>query len=132
MMFIYVLKGLKISEVLKLSNVSKVKKRMQWRGPGYERGYGLSYRLSTAILSVGLLTGLLACTACTRLNRPPTCEEQAMVKETLIETSPRAENKQPKAVPEFKFTFGGPKRERVEFPAPEEPPSDRDIYLENH
>lgn len=79
-----------------------------------------------------LCFGLLSCVGCTRLNRPPTIEEQIMVKETLEETSPRAENNQPKAIPEFKFTFGGPKRQRVDFPAKDDEVSDRDIRLENN
>ena len=90
--------------------------------------FGYRFGINTAVLAASLIIF----TGCTRLNRSPTCEEEIMVKETLMETSPRALNDQPKAIPEFKFTFGGPKRRCVEMPAREEFPSDRDIYLENH
>jgi len=86
------------------------------------------------VMQWALLGGcLLTSIACTRLNRPPTAEEDAMMRETLVETSPRNMNEQPKAVPEFKFNFGGPStRQHPTRPArmPDEvQESDRDIYL---
>lgn len=90
----------------------KTKKRMLW----------------LAVITLGLLT----CAGCCRLNRTPTCEEQAMVRETLDVTSPRAENNQPKAIPEFKFTFGGSKKCKEQpYPTPEDVVTDRDIRLDN-
>lgn len=94
-------------------------------------------KLSLCAFSFGLLTCVLtcvlACAGCSRLNRPPTAEEEAMVRETLDVTSPRAENNQPKAIPEFKFTWGGSKRRSpAPYPTEEDIVTDRDIRLENN
>lgn len=78
-------------------------------------------------LLTGLLMLMLVMMGCQ--SRPTTLEEQQMAYETMVETSPRNMNEQPKAVQEFKFTFGGPPK--TDCREQELETSDRDILLDN-
>lgn len=81
------------------------------------------------IKTAGYLLCVLSSVSLSACRRCTTLEEQQMAYETMVETSPRNLNEQPKAIPEFKFHFGGPPK-TPDCRDIELEQTDRDIFIE--
>lgn len=89
---------------------------------------------SKTIRFITLTVCVMSLAACQRPNHIPTVEELVMARETLEETSPRMLNAQPKAVQEFRMTWGRgcprqPERVKIET---NQDVSDNDVMKHNN